>query len=40
MSVSFFLPHPAAMSAFIICRVVEACVRVVANVCAVCAFWV
>ena len=41
MCVSFCLPHPVAVSAFMICCVVCACTdRDVVNVCAVCEFWV
>ena len=39
MNVSFCLPHPVVVSAFIICSDLWACVLVV-NVCAVCEFWV
>ena len=39
MSVSFCLPHPVAVSAFIICRGLCACTDDVVDVCAVCEFW-
>ena len=37
MSVSFCLPHPVAVSAFIMCSGVCVCT---VNVCAICEFWV
>ena len=41
MSVSFCLPHPVAVSTFIMCSGLCACTEIDdVNVCAVCEFWV